>query len=285
MGKEEFKFRLAGKTLALVDWANVYGWFKNLGWEIDPRRLFAYLSTYPEVYEQRLYHGSETGKTRSEDFIKIMEQTGFTFITKEVKWVPVSLNKSHFKILVKELFDVLDGIKITNSSIADKLYELRVKVESRLSEKEPDFDTDGNVQGVYPLYAPEDGEIYNSTYQMIEELDLELKNLNLNINELQKHLSAPVKRRKCDFDVELARDVFNQCGNFEQIVLFSGDGDYAALAGDLIKKGKKVIVVFAPGHQGKEYQVLQKQMFLWPVGLVRKHIEKIKSPRDESPGA
>jgi uncharacterized LabA/DUF88 family protein len=278
MEKEEFKFRLAGKTLVLVDWANVYGWFKNLGWEIDPKLLFEYLSTYPEVYEQRLYHGSERGKIRSEDFKNTIAATGFIFISKEVKWVPVSLDKSHFKILVKELFDVLDGIKNTNSEIADKLYQLRAKVEGRLSERKPGFDSDKGEVGEYRPYTPEDGEIYDSTYQMIEELDTELKKLNLSIVELQKHLSAPVKRRKCDFDVEIARDVCNECEKFEQVILFSGDGDYAALGEDLIKKGRKVIVVFASGHLGKEYEGLKNQISLWPVGLVRKHIIKQNPP-------
>jgi hypothetical protein len=26
----EFRFKLKGKTIVLIDWANVYGWFKKL---------------------------------------------------------------------------------------------------------------------------------------------------------------------------------------------------------------------------------------------------------------
>ncbi len=44
------------------------------------------------------------------------------------------------------------------------------------------------------------------------------------------------------------------------MLLFSGDGDYAALVEDLILKGKKVIVVFAPGHKGREYEPLQVEL-------------------------
>lgn len=267
---EKFRFKLRGKTLALIDWANVYGWFSDpksksyLGWKVDPKRLFDYLATYPEIFDKRLYFGVETGKEWSEKLQTDFKEIGFGLQSKEVKWVPVSLDKSHFKKIVKELFDVLDGIKITNSEIATKLYELREKIENRLGDEEPDFDVgdDGQpyVTGTYPAYAKEDAVLYKGAYDLIEELDDELKKLNLSIDEMQKNLSEPVMRRKCDFDVEIARDAFNLSKNFEQLVLFSGDGDYAALVEDLVGKGKKVILVFAPGHKGKEYEELSEKL-------------------------
>jgi len=264
---EQFRFRSLGKTLVIIDWANVYGWFSDpksrnyLGWKIDLQKLFDYLSGYKEVVDKRFYFGVETGKNWSEELQAKIKSIGFDLRSKEVKWVPVSLEKSHFKKVIKELFDVLDGIKITNSEIATKLYELRQKIESRLAEREPDFDTDGNVQGEYPPYSPEDAKIHSSTYELIEELDVELKKLNTSIDELQKQISIPIMRRKCDFDVEIARDVFNFSNDFEHLILFSGDGDYAALVEDLtINKNKKVIVVFAPGHVGKEYEKLSEQL-------------------------
>ena len=264
---EQFKFRSLGKTLVIIDWANVYGWFSDpqsrnyLGWKIGLQKLFDYLSGYKEIVDKRFYFGVETGKSGSEEFQTKIQSIGFDLRSKEVKWVPVSLEKSHFKKVIKELFDVLDGIKITNSEIATKLYELRQKIESRLAERKPDFDTDGNVQGEYPPYLPEDAKIHSSTYELIEELDVELKKLNTSIDELQEQMSVPVMRRKCDFDVEIARDVFNLSNDFEHLILFSGDGDYAALVEDLtINKNKKVIVVFAPGHVGKEYEKLSEQL-------------------------
>ena len=264
---EQFKFRSLGKTLVIIDWANVYGWFSDpqsrnyLGWKIGLQKLFDYLSGYKEIVDKRFYFGVETGKSWSEEFQTKIQSIGFDLRSKEVKWVPVSLEKSHFKKVIKELFDVLDGIKITNSEIATKLYELRQKIESRLAERKPDFDTDGNVQGEYPPYLPEDAKIHSSTYELIEELDVELKKLNTSIDELQEQMSVPVMRRKCDFDVEIARDVFNLSNDFEHLILFSGDGDYAALVEDLtINKNKKVIVVFAPGHVGKEYEKLSEQL-------------------------
>lgn len=244
--KEEFKFRLSSKTLVIIDWANVYGWFSRpksktyLGWEVCPERLFNYLSTYSEIIDKRLYNGVEIGDERSEVFGAKVGSLGFNFIKKEVKWVPVYLNEqTHFKKIVRELFNTLDGVKITNSDIATKLYELKGKIKSQQDQK---------------------------VYELIDESDTELKKLNFKIEELQQHLLEPVERRKCDFDVEIARDAFNLSKDFECLILFSGDGDYSALVEDLIvEKGKKVIVVFAPGHIGREYDKLTE--FLTEKGL------------------
>jgi len=302
---EKFIFRLFDKTLVIIDWANVYGWFSDpgsrtyLGWKVSPQKLFSYLSTYPKIIDKRLYFGVEMGKKWSEDLKSNFEKIGFNMQSKEVKWVPVSLEKSHFKKIVQELFDVLDNIKTKNSEIATKLYELKEKIETRLAEEEPDFDRgdDGKpyITGTYPPYAKEDGVIYNEAYNLIEELDTELKKLNLNIDKLQKNLSEPVMRRKCDFDVEIARDVFNLSNDFENLILFSGDGDYAALVEDLtINKNKKVIVVFAPGHVGKEYEKLSEQLeekhlkyrlFLCSANRLKDDIcEENNIPKDFSPG-
>lgn len=266
---KKFRFQLQGRTLVMIDWANVYGWFSYpksrnyLGWEIDPRRLFEYLTTYEEIFDKRLYHGVEQGNKRSEDFGLEIKNIGFNFIEKEVKWAPVFLNEeNHFKIVVKKLFDVLNDVKTTNSDISTKLYELRIELKSWITDREPDFYVD----------------------DLIEKLDTELKKLNINIEELQQNLLEPVERRKCDFDVEIARDTFNLSNDFEQLVLFSGDGDYSALVDDLITKGKKVIVVFAKGHKGKEYKI-QKGVFLCTVEHLKDELcRKNNIPVDFSTG-
>jgi len=107
----------------------------------------------------------------------------------------VYLNEeNHFKIVVKKLFDVLDEVKKTNNDIANNLYTLKDKIE-------------------------------DSAYELIGEQDKKLKRLNdVTIEELQQNLLKPVDRRKCDFDVEIARDVFNLSNNFDTLLLFSGDG-------------------------------------------------------------
>lgn len=169
---EPFRLKLQGRTLVLVDWANVYGWFSDpksrsyLGWKVDSQKLFAYLASYPEVFAQRIYFGVEPGKQWSEVLQDTFRTIGFDLQSKEVKWVPVALDKSHFKKIVRELFDVLDGIKNTNSEIATKLYELREKIESRLGDASPEVemgdDGQASVVGTYPLTKMEQPVCFQS---------------------------------------------------------------------------------------------------------------------------
>lgn len=238
------------ETLALVDWANVYGWHKSLGWEVDLTKLFYFLDKYKKIIDKRLYYGVEIGQPQSENFKTVVENLGFYFVSKEVKWTPVSLEKSYFKKIVQDLFNVLDDIKNTNSEFSNKLYYLTKKLDNLQKQASADKDS----------ITISDGKEVNEIYDLIEELDGDLKKLNINIDKLQENLKAPALRRKCDFDVEITRDALNLSSNFKTLLLWSGDGDYAALVEDLLTKGKKVIVIFAPGHKGKEYDKIVERI-------------------------
>jgi uncharacterized LabA/DUF88 family protein len=282
---EDFKFILKSNTFVVIDWANVYGWFsdheskKYLGWEINPKKLFEYLKLYPEISEKNinLYYGVESSQQKSIDFKNEVEEIGYDHKSKEVKWVPAALETTaHFKPLVRKLFDVLDSVKNTNSEISNKLYELSKKVNNlpKISIGNANEDKMFRLDSKNQL-----DEIYN----LIEDLDNELKKLNIDIGDLQEKLRQPVRRRKCDFDVEISRDIYNNLGNFNTLILFSGDGDYEAIVKDLILKGKKVIVVYAFGHFGREYDELiveltalgiKNKPFLCPANNLRKFIAK-----------
>lgn len=191
--KETFKFKLKGKTLVIIDWANVYGWFEKLRWEIDPKKLYKYLKKYPQIKDTRFYFGVEKGNKKSERFQKEIEKIGYTLISKEVKWVPVSLDKSHFKEFLNKLFKIADGLEKSNSDIAKLLRKLP---------------------------------------------------------------KIPIYRRKCDFDVEITRDILVNINNFDGLILFSGDGDYKAIVEYLLDRKKQVIVVHPFGLRGREYNEL-----------------------------
>ena len=186
-------FELKGKTLAIIDWANVYGWSKKLKWEVEPQKLFNYLKSYPEIYDIRFYFGKELGNEKSENFQQEIKDIGYTLISKEVKWVPVSLEKSHFKNLLQELVTISDNLKNSNSKISNQLKEL---------------------------------------------------------------LKTPIYRRKCDFDCEIVLDIMQHINDFDGMLLFSGDGDYKAIAEYLLNKRKQVIVVHPYGLRGREYNEL-----------------------------
>jgi len=48
---------------------------------------------------------------------------------------------------------------------------------------------------------------------------------------------------KANFDVEITGDALNYSNNFDTIILFSGDGDFADLVKRLKKRGKRIIIV------------------------------------------
>ncbi|MDD3101780.1 MAG: NYN domain-containing protein [Patescibacteria group bacterium] len=252
MENKKFKLKIKKRTLLIIDWANVWGWSKTLKWEVCPQKLFKFFDR-PKIIDKRFYYGVEKGQPKSENFELEIKNIGFTPIFKEVKWIPVLLEEqSHFKKIVKDLFNVLDNVKNTNSNISNKLYELIKKIND-LSETSV-----GNNKESFNLSSEKS---LKEIFDLIEELDIDLKNLNIEIGGLQENLKLPVRRRKCDFDVEITRDALNAQDNYDTLLLFSGDGDYSALTADLIAKGKKVILVFASDHLGKEYREIKSNLF------------------------
>ena len=255
---KKFKLKISNKSLLLIDWANVYGWKKNLNWEVCPQKLFNFFNR-PKVVEKIFYYGEEKGQIKSEMFISEIEKIGFNVSPKEVKWVPVSLEKQHhFREIVDNLFNVLNITKIKNSEISNSLYELISKIKKIGGE-----DIDINNKEV------------KEVFESIESIDNVLKKLNIDIGNLKHMLKKDVLRRKCDFDVEITRDALNLINEYETLILFSGDGDYFSLTEYLIKKGKKVILVFAPGHKGKEYNKIKDSLFFaCSVNKLKKHLER-----------
>jgi len=247
---EEKLLKLKGKTFVCIDWANVYGWFNGLKWKIDPQKLFDYLKRHPEIYKQNFYYGKEVGNIKSEEFQKTIENIGFIMRTKEVKWVPVSLEKSYFKKLIKDLFDVLDKIKNSNSELSAKLYDLIQRIEKMANSG---YSQTANGEMGYPFF--EERQL-KEVFDLMSHLDTELKQLNIEISDLQIHLKEPVKRRKCDFDCELVMDIIAEKDNFDCLILFSGDGDYKSIVEYLLDNKKQVIVMHPFGVRGREYNEL-----------------------------
>lgn len=197
MVKEKFRLRLKGKTCVFVDWANVYGWTNRLDKEINPRKLYRYLKTYKEIKDIRFYYGIDK-HPKSKQFLKKNKQIGFTIVTKEVKYIPVSIDTSHFKYIVKEIKASLDNVKHLETKEVEKILQI---------------------------------------------------------------LNKKVLRRKCDFDMEIALDCFENLEKYDSYIFFSGDGDFATLYKRLIVAKKQVIVVYAPGHIGREIWEIQRGLF------------------------
>lgn len=256
----EFTFQLKGKTLVCVDWANVYGWFNDLGWQIDPQKLYQYLKSYPEVVDILFYYGKDNNN-ESIKFLQEIKNIGFILKTKDVKYVPVNLDKSHFRKLFRQIQALLEKAKHINSQMSNKLYDLMRKIEDLpLPQIDyPEYHT-AEVIGEKQLI-----EIFD----LIEELDKDLKTANIDIAELQKDMDKPVFRRKCDFDCELVMDIIEKADTIDSVIVFSGDGDYASIVNKLIKMNKQVIVVFCKGHKGKEYDDFKQGLYLCPISKLK----------------
>ena len=71
-----------------------------------------------------------------------------------------------------------------------------------------------------------------------------------------------IYRRKCDFDMEICIDVHEALQkNIRGFIFFTGDGDFAPLYETLIRLGKQVIVVYSPGHLGREVWDIGRGLF------------------------
>jgi len=193
---EEKIFKLEEKTLAIIDWANVYGWAGKLKWGVDPKKLYDYLKIYPEIYDIRFYFGAEKGNKKSEEFQEEIKRIGYTLISKEVKWIPSPLRIAHFKSDRGEIKSVAEALG--EASTTFKKFQ-------------------------YDLQKPFGGQFY---------------------------------RRKCDFDVEITKDVLLNINKFSGLILFSGDGDYKAIIEYLLDNKKQAIVVHPFGLRGREYNEL-----------------------------
>ncbi len=212
MENQEFKFKLRGKALVCIDWANVYGWQEGLDWKIDSQKLIRYLLNYLEVSKVNFYFGTDITR-KSQDFIDLLKQeenNRFSVITKDVKYVPVDLDRSYLKTRMAEIRQTLKNRNIDN--------------------------------------------------EVVEELD--------------RIFFQPLARRKCDFDVEIALDVFDNLNNFDAFLLFSGDGDYAPLIEYCLRKRKQAVVVALPGSLGKEYLAISRRPYICNIKKLRDFINK-----------
>lgn len=183
--KQFKRLLIKGTGAVFIDWANVYGWHKKLGWEVNAYRLLDYFKTYTEIKKINFYFGTDITQ-ESKNFINSLQQ----------------LENEVFKVTTKQVKYVLD------------------------------------------VLMPYDQNYYTKG------------------------------RRKCDFDVEITRDALNNVNDFETFILISGDGDYAPLIDDMISKGKKTILIFAPGYKGKEYGDFKRGLFLCSVNKIREYVDK-----------
>lgn len=129
-------FKLKGKTLVCVDWANVFGWQTTLGWSVNPRKLYFYLKKYKEIDEVRFYFGTDK-HPKSKEFIRKMCSVGYSVVTKRVKYVPVSLDGSYFKKTFLEMKQSISELRGLDAKDAEKLLKI---LNQKILRRKCDFD-------------------------------------------------------------------------------------------------------------------------------------------------
>ncbi len=107
--------------------------------------------------------------------------------------------------------------------------------------------------------------------ETVEYLNARLAELNqLGITHLEKH--------KCNFDVEIGRDMLQHEDSAEGFCLWSGDSDFADPLLHLLKKKKKVSVFATSRRVSAEMNELrQKGLFIYDIVKIREFIEQKKT--------
>jgi len=84
--EEPFRLKLKGKAVVFVDWANIYGWRKSLGKEVNPKKLYKYLRSYKEISEVCFYFGKDKNE-KPRNFLEEVKKIGYKITTKPVKYI------------------------------------------------------------------------------------------------------------------------------------------------------------------------------------------------------
>lgn len=100
-----------------------------------------------------------------------------------------------------------------------------------------------------------------------------IKYLNLKFKEFNLKGEYFIEDRKCNFDVEIGRDMLIDVEreNADTFVLWSGDSDFVEPLSYLLENGKKAIVFATSGYVSSEFNVLRAS------GLFIFDIKKIKN--------
>jgi uncharacterized LabA/DUF88 family protein len=117
---------LTDQTVVYIDFGNVRGWTKRLGWQIDLKKLKELFDSFG-VAETRFYFGTFPGDVGSQKFMTFVHRIGYTVRTKTVKIMQLSIDVSSISPRSPD---------ILNNFIKDTLLrQLRIEVIEHLNEE------------------------------------------------------------------------------------------------------------------------------------------------------
>lgn len=99
-----------------------------------------------------------------------------------------------------------------------------------------------------------------------------VKRLNEHLRDLNRRSITYFEDLKCNFDVEIGRDMLvdSSTGDFNVFSLWSADSDFSDPVAELLREGKKVVVFGTSGLVSRELNLLRKD------GLQIFDVKKIK---------
>lgn len=139
------------------------------------------------------------------------------------------------------------------------------------------------IDSINLFYGTDDNIKSKKFLKEIKKIGYHLVTKKVKYIVLGKVENELIKKRKCDFDIEICMSTYEHLEkNYDNFIFFSGDGDFAPLYNYLIKRDKRVIVVYSKGHIGREIWEIKKGLFKVQVnhlGLKKNH-PRLSSGRD-----
>ncbi len=108
---------------------------------------------------------------------------------------------------------------------------------------------------------------------LLRELDIKtIEYLNLKLQELNKTRGLCLEERKCNFDVEIGRDMTldNERGLADCFALWSGDSDFHDPVRELLAQKKKVVLFATSRRVAAELHSLQRDgLFIFDIAKLK----------------
>lgn len=120
---------------------------------------------------------------------------------------------------------------------------------------------------------------------LLRKLNIEtVEFINFKLKELNRQGILHLEQRKCNFDVEIGRDMLRDydSGQVENFILWSGDSDFHDPIKQLLDDGKKVVLFVTTRKVASELNELTGDgLFVYDIQKIRNFIcfpKEIKSP-------
>ncbi len=178
-------------------------------------------------------------------------------------------------------FDNIEEVKFYDGTLEND------KIPNKISEQNKNIFKDGfKTKPVkimkhsidYTSIKPDETSLLEQFIRRCLLLNYEIKTIEY-LNEKFKEMNQKgvyyIEDRKCNFDVEIGRDMFldYERNNVDTFILWSGDSDFYDPLKQLLRDDKKVVLFATAGRISRELNELQKEgLFIFDIQKIRNFI-------------